>query len=141
MSQKFGEGTCVIPSPVEVDALMKKVPAGKLITINQIRAFMAARYHASFGCPITTGIFVGMAAKAAAEDAAEGREDVTPYWRTLKGKGALNEKYPGGIAAQARRLEAEGPRIDPTVPASETRPGLGRKAGNHLIPLTAGYMI
>jgi hypothetical protein len=49
MSKKWGEGTCVIPSPVEVDALMKSVPAGKLITINQIRTFMAKKYHASFG--------------------------------------------------------------------------------------------
>jgi hypothetical protein len=49
MSKKWGEGTCVIPSPVEVDALMKSVPKGKLITINQIRAFMASKYSASFG--------------------------------------------------------------------------------------------
>ncbi len=49
MSKKFGQGTCVIPSPVEVDALMKSVPKGKLITINQIRAYMAAKYHADFG--------------------------------------------------------------------------------------------
>lgn len=49
MSKRWGEGTVVIPSPVEVDALMKTVPSGKLITINQIRAFMANKYHASFG--------------------------------------------------------------------------------------------
>jgi hypothetical protein len=49
MSKKWGTGTAVIPSPVEVDALMKTVPPGKLITINQIRAFMANKYHASFG--------------------------------------------------------------------------------------------
>jgi hypothetical protein len=49
MSKKWGEGTCVIPSPVEVDALMKTVPKGKLITINRIREFMAKKYHASFG--------------------------------------------------------------------------------------------
>jgi hypothetical protein len=49
MSKKWGEGTCVIPSPVEVDALMKIVPVGKLITINQIRAAMAEKYHATFG--------------------------------------------------------------------------------------------
>jgi predicted solute-binding protein len=49
MSKMWGEGTCVIPSPLEVDALMKSVPRGKLITINQIRAVMAAKYHASFG--------------------------------------------------------------------------------------------
>jgi hypothetical protein len=49
MSKKWGEGTCVIPSPVEVDKVMKSVPPGKLITINQIREFMAQKYHASFG--------------------------------------------------------------------------------------------
>ncbi len=49
MSKKFGEGTCVIPSPLEVDALMKSVPPGKLITINQIREFMAKKYNATFG--------------------------------------------------------------------------------------------
>jgi len=49
MSKKWGEGTCVIPSPVEVDALMKNVPTGRLITVNQIRTFMANKYHASFG--------------------------------------------------------------------------------------------
>ena len=112
MSKKWGEGTCVIPSPVEVDALMKSVPKGKLVTINQIRAAMVAKYHASFGCPITTGIFAGMAARASEEEAAGGKKDVTSYWRTLKGKGELNEKYPGGVDAQAKRLKAEGHTIE-----------------------------
>ncbi len=53
-----------------------------------------------------------MAARAAGEDEAEGRKDITPYWRTLKGKGELNEKYPGGVAAQAERLRAEGHEIE-----------------------------
>jgi hypothetical protein len=53
-----------------------------------------------------------MAARAAEEDAAEGKHDITPYWRTLKGKGELNEKYPGGLEAQARRLKAEGHTIE-----------------------------
>ena len=54
-----------------------------------------------------------MAARAAAEDAAEGGADITPYWRTLKGKGELNEKYPGGVAEQAEKLKAEGHEIEP----------------------------
>jgi hypothetical protein len=49
MSEKWGEGTVVIPSPLEVDATMKGVPEGRLITINQIREVMARRYNASFG--------------------------------------------------------------------------------------------
>jgi hypothetical protein len=53
-----------------------------------------------------------MAARAAEEDVNEGKKDVTPYWRTLKGKGELNEKYPGGVAAQAKKLKAEGHIIE-----------------------------
>jgi hypothetical protein len=54
-----------------------------------------------------------MAARAAEEDLAEGKKDITPYWRTLKGKGELNEKYPGGVAAQSQKLRAEGHTIEP----------------------------
>jgi hypothetical protein len=53
-----------------------------------------------------------MAARAAEEDAAEGNKNVTAYWRTMKGKGELNEKYPGGAAAQAAKLKAEGHTIE-----------------------------
>jgi hypothetical protein len=49
MSKRWGTGTCVIPAPLEVDGIMKQVPDGKLITINQIREFLAQRHGASFG--------------------------------------------------------------------------------------------
>jgi hypothetical protein len=44
--------------------------------------------------------------------ATEGKKDITPYWRTLKLGGQLNEKYPGGVAVQAARLKAEGHTIE-----------------------------
>ena len=112
MSTRWGTGTVVIPAPREVDEIMKSVPKGRLITINQIRARLAKRHDASIGCPITTGIFAGIAARAAGEDAAEGKKDITPYWRTLKVGGVLNEKYPGGVEAQAEKLKAEGHTIE-----------------------------
>ena len=111
MSKRWGTGIMVIPTPREVDALMKRVPRGRLITINEIRAALARKHKADFGCPITTGIFAWIAAHAAAEDAAAGRKRVTPYWRTLKSGGQLNEKYPGGIPALKRLLRAEGHRV------------------------------
>ena len=49
MSKKFGEGTCVIPAPLEVDEVMRSVSKGRLITINGIREIMARRYSATFG--------------------------------------------------------------------------------------------
>jgi alkylated DNA nucleotide flippase Atl1 len=113
MSTRWGTGTLVIPAPREVDEIMKKVPKGKLITVNQIREIVARKHGATIGCPLTTGIFIGIAARAAEEAIAEGKRDVTPYWRTLKSKGDLNEKYPGGVEAQAAHLREEGHTIEP----------------------------
>ncbi len=111
MSKKWGTGKMVIPAPREVDELMRKVPRGKLTTINELRAALARKHRADFGCPITTGIFAWIAAHAAEEAIAEGRKRVTPYWRTLKTGGELNPKYPGGIEALRERLVAEGHEV------------------------------
>ena len=111
MSKRWGEGTMVIPSPLEVDEIMKKVPKGRVITIHEIRSLLARKHGATIGCPITTGIFAWIAAHAAEEEASEGRKRITPYWRTLKTQGILNEKYPGGIEGQRKKLESEGHRI------------------------------
>jgi len=51
MSKRWGIGTVVIPAPEEVDEIMRKVPKGKLITINEIRAALARKHTASFGWP------------------------------------------------------------------------------------------
>jgi len=113
MSKRWGTGTVVIPAPVEVDEIMKKVPQGKLITTSQIREILARKHGATIGCPLTTGIFAWIAAHAADEAAAEGEKNITPYWRTLKSGGDLNEKYPGGLEAQATRLREEDHTIEP----------------------------
>ncbi len=104
-------GTYIIPSPLEVDEIMRKVPKGKLITINEIRQLLAKKHKADFGCPITTGIFSWLAAHAAEEDAAQGKKNITPYWRTLKTGGLLNEKYPGGIENLKNKLQSEGHKV------------------------------
>ena len=111
MSARWGKGTMVIPAPVEVDALMKRVPKGKVVTINELRAALAAKHKVGFACPLTTGIFSWIAAHAAEEASAAGAKRVTPYWRTLKTGGELNPKYPGGVEGVAKRLRAEGHQI------------------------------
>ena len=111
LTERWGEGTFVIPAPLEVDAMMKRVPKGKLVTIAELRTALAAKHRTHIACPITTGIFSWLAAHAAAEAEATGAKRVTPYWRTLKTGGEVNAKYPGGIADLRRRLEAEGHAI------------------------------
>jgi hypothetical protein len=111
LSKRWGEGTFVIPAPMEVDALMKRVRRGKLTTIDALRRALAAKHGATIACPITTGIFAWIAAFAADEAEAAGAKRITPYWRTLKSGGELNPKYPGGVKNLRARLMAEGFRV------------------------------
>ncbi len=100
--------TMVVPAPLEVDEAMRRVPEGKVTTINEIRRYLAHKHGTAVACPMTTGIFARIAAEAAEEAAAAGQTNTTPYWRTLKAKGELNPKYPGGVERQRKFLEAEG---------------------------------
>ena len=75
--------------------------------MGEIREYFAKQSGADFTEPITAGIFVSIAAWASHQRSG----DETPYWRTLKANGELNEKYPGGIESQKEKLEAEGHAI------------------------------
>jgi NAD(P)H-nitrite reductase large subunit len=113
MAEKWGEGTMVIPAPIEVDELMKKVKKGKLTTIKLIRNSLARKHGTTIACPMTTGIFASIAAKAAEEEKEQGKKRITPWWRTLKENGVLNPKYPGFPQLQIALLEAEGFKVIP----------------------------
>lgn len=108
MQGRFGYGTIVTPSPREVDAAMRRVPEGRLATVLGISDHLAREHGTTIGCAVTTAIFASMAARAADEDRKAGLTEFTPYWRTLKGNGELNLKYPGGLDELMQRLESEG---------------------------------
>ena len=111
--KSWGNGTMLIPRPRDVDALMRKVRKGKLVTPSVLRARLAKTAGADMACPLTTGIFINIAANAAEEDRRAGKKRITPYWRTIKDDGKLNDKFPGGAKAQAAKLRAEGFHITP----------------------------
>lgn len=111
MIASWGDGTMLIPSPVEVDEVMRTARKGKLLTIKDIQHSLAAKHDASVACPVTTGIFAWIAAHAADEAEQGGKKKITPYWRTLKNGNELNPKYPGGIENQKARLQSEGHTI------------------------------
>lgn len=118
MRKRFGplrkNATILIPRPLDVDALIRRVPRGKLVTQGQLRERLARDAAADVACPITTGIFVRIVAEAAEESAREGKSRIAPYWRVVRDDGRLLEKLPGGPAAQAERLAEEGHQIDDT---------------------------
>lgn len=105
--EKYGGRRMYFAPPLDYDAVMRRVPKGKVITVGDIREYFAAQNGADFTDPITAGIFCSIAAWASFQRA----DDKTPYWRTLKANGELNPKYPGGVEEQKKLLEAEGHTI------------------------------
>lgn len=102
--RKYGGERMYFAPPAAYDALMKRIPRGKIITVGALREHLAKENNADFTDPITAGIFVSIAAWASYQRSG----DETPYWRTLKANGELNAKYPGGVEAQKEMLEKEG---------------------------------
>ena len=102
--KRYGGENMLIAPPLEYNEIMSKIPKGKVITITEIREFLAKKHNAEFTCPLTAGIFLSLAAQASEE-----REDnKIAFWRTLKKDGELNPKYPGGVEYQKEMLEMEG---------------------------------
>lgn len=113
MAKRLGTGTMLIPKPLDVDALIRKTRKGLLITVSEIRSRLARDNGVNTTCPLTTGIFVRIVAEVAEEELRNGKKQVTPYWRVIRDDGSLNEKFPGGVKAQARRLKEEGHSVSP----------------------------
>ena len=105
--EKYGGNRMYFAPPIDYDHAMRRVPFGRVTTVGAIREYFARQNGADFTEPITAGVFVSIAAWASAQRGA----DETPYWRTLKAGGELNEKYPGGVQAQREKLAAEGHEI------------------------------
>lgn len=105
--ERYGGSRMYFAPPIDYDRVMREVPFGKIITVGMIRKHFAMKNGADFTDPMTAGIFTNIVAWASSQRTVDG----TPYWRTLKADGELNEKYPGGIQAQKEKLESEGHTI------------------------------
>ena len=97
--KKYGGDKMFFAPPLYYDKLMKKVPKGKLITVAQMRDYLAKQNNADFTDPMTAGIFVNIVAWASYQR----NENITPY--------ELNVKYPEAMELQKRLLEEEGHTI------------------------------
>ena len=111
MRKQLGTGTMLIPTPLDVDAQIRRVTRGKVVTLTALREKLARAAGADVTCAMVAGMFVRIVAEAAAEDMRAGKARVAPWWRVVRDDGTLFEKLPGGPAAQAEHLEAEGHAI------------------------------
>ncbi|MCF6245296.1 MAG: MGMT family protein [Sulfurovum sp.] len=104
MVKSWGEGTQVLPSPIEIREVMRTIPKGKVMTTVELCDILAKKHKVDMACPYTTGILMNIVAKAIEED----ETDDTPWWRTLGSKGEIKGSYPNAPEEQMALLEAEG---------------------------------
>lgn len=104
-SKTFPVGNMLIASPLELQAVIRQIPAGSVLTLDALRDHLAHKWHADYTCPLTTGIFLRVVAEAAEEEG-----NGVPYWRVVRGDGRLTMLLPGGEAGQAEKLREEGVR-------------------------------
>jgi alkylated DNA nucleotide flippase Atl1 len=119
--------TMVISTPQEIDAVVQQIPKGRLATFDDLKQVIAARHGTTITCPVTTGIFLGTVARAAAEQEMMGAKRVTPWWRVVRTDGTLNDKFPGGVAEHEKRLLAEGHSIETKGKSKQMVTGFERK--------------
>ena len=98
--RRFGTGGKMLkPSLASVAHAVSQVPRGTVMPITELRQRLADTRGAQTTCPFLTR----RALMAIAEDP----NATAPYWRVVRANGVMIEYFPGGAAAQARRLEAE----------------------------------
>jgi hypothetical protein len=105
---KYPAGRMLIASPLAMDAALRTVPAGRVVTMPALRADLARQFGADYTCPITTGIFLRILAEAALED---GRAPAVPVWCVVRADGGCLDRIVGGPASQAARLQDDGVTI------------------------------
>jgi hypothetical protein len=100
----------LIPTPKLVDAYIRQIPEGKEVDITTIRKDLAAEYHAEVTCPLTTGIFLRIAAEAAYEQYQDGTplNKITPFWRAINEKSPAAKKLTFGTRLLKEQRKKEG---------------------------------
>lgn len=101
----------LIPTPRLIDAYLRQIPPAQTVAPEVMRRDLAAEQSADFSCPLTSGIFLRIAAEAALEEMGSGRsaEEVAPFWRVVDPKSPLAGKLSCGrsfVEAQ-RKQEKE----------------------------------
>lgn len=100
----------LIPTPKIVDAYIRHIPKGKQVDVNTIRKDLAAEFHAEVTCPLTTGIFLRIAAEAAYEEFEKGKSinKITPFWRVIDEKSNTAKKLSFGTKFLKEQRKKEG---------------------------------
>lgn len=99
----------LIPTPRVVDDYIRHIPTGSTSTISKMRRDLAIEFGADYTCPVTSGIFLRIAAEAAFEDYQKVKsvKKITPFWRMIEPGSATAKKltFGQGLLNQLQRKE------------------------------------
>jgi len=100
--------TMLVATPRIVDEYIRQIPEGTHTSLQQMRKDLAAEYGAEYTCPITSGIFLRIAAEHAWEQHEQGMpvEKITPFWRMMDKKAPVLKKLsfdPGFVSKQRNK--------------------------------------
>ena len=98
-----------VGTPPIIDAYLRQVPPGETRTIERMRRELARAHQCDATCPVSTAIFLRIAAEAAIEgmEAGQAWTDVSPFWRVIAPDSTIARKLPLDPAwiAHQRALE------------------------------------
>jgi len=101
----------LLPTPLLVAAEVLAVPAGRTLTMSQLRARLALRHDADRTCPLMTGMFAKIIAGAVADDLDHQRTERWPIWRLVADDGCISRDWPLDALYRATRLRGEGVKL------------------------------
>ena len=85
-----------VATPKIVDDYINQIPAGRFISMPELRADLAIENDCDATCPLSTAIFLRVVAEAALEQLESGAEikDVTPFWRAVAPGDKVSSRLP-----------------------------------------------
>ncbi|MEZ4361241.1 MAG: hypothetical protein R3B48_13740 [Kofleriaceae bacterium] len=100
-------GRRLLPSPLELEELIRRIPRGRVLRLAEARATLAIKFRADYACAKSVHSALLLVAEAAREE--RGRAGPpTPYWRVVNDDGSLVRALPDGEAHLAAKLEEDG---------------------------------
>jgi hypothetical protein len=99
-----------VGTPQLLDAYLRRIPRGETRTIERLRRELARAHRCDATCPVSTAIFLRIAAEAAWEDLESGRgvDEVAPFWRVIEPGSTIAKKLRADSQFIARQRELEG---------------------------------
>ncbi len=99
-----------VATPQIVADYLQQIPYGETRSMPELRAELARANDCDGSCPLSTAIFLRVAAEAALEDVAEGRalSEVIPFWRAVEPHSKIASRLDVDAAWIALQREHEG---------------------------------